>query len=134
MGKSRIKRGKAKVEAPIAVDKTVGMPRTQETGKFWPIPDLSRVDMAFGNVQHLPPYSTIPERFMRRSDPYAQFISGWFFGGRTAEDMQRLIARPGVDRGKALVAIKSALASFEPKHEHKEAGCAFLLHEWFELI
>lgn len=47
--------------------------------------------------------------------------------------MKRLTARPGVDRDKALVAIKAALGSFEPKHEHKEAGCAFLLHEWFEL-
>jgi hypothetical protein len=101
-----------------------------------PIPDLTRVDLAFGNVKHLPAYSEIPEDFRRErgiARPYCEFISSWFFGGRTAEDMQRLVARPGVDRTRALVAIRAILASFEPKHEHKKAGAAYLLSAWFRL-
>jgi hypothetical protein len=98
-----------------------------------PIPDLTRLDLVFGEVKHLPPMSDIPGRFRERRDPYAHFVSSWFFGGRTENDMTRLVARPGVDRGKALVAIKAILSSFQPKHEHKEAGAAYLLHEWFEL-
>ena len=31
------------------------------------------------------------------------------------------------------LAIAAILASFEPKHEHKEAGAAYLLSQWFEL-
>lgn len=98
-----------------------------------PVPDLTKLDVVFGNIKHLPPYDSIPERFHRSRDPYVDFVSGWFFGGRTKEHMLKLTAREGVDRGKALAAIQSILGSFEPKHEHKEAGCAFLLHEWFEL-
>lgn len=38
----------------------------------------------------------------------------------------------GVDRYKALRHIHYILGSWEPKHEHKEAGAAFLFNEWFE--
>lgn len=106
---------------------------TAEKSTGIPVPDLNRADMVFGEIRHLPPYNSIPDRFRGRSDPYAEFVSSWFFNGRTQGDMQRLKEREGVDRGKALVSIKAILASFQPKHEHKEAGCAYLLHEWFEL-
>lgn len=43
-----------------------------------------------------------------------------------------LTAKPGVDAHKALRAIKAVLGSYEPKHEHKEAACAFMLSEWFD--
>lgn len=97
------------------------------------IPKLDRIDVVFGNAKHLPPFASIPERFCHHSDPYARFVSDWFFQGRTLEDLKRLKERAGVDRARALAAVRAALASFAPKHEHKEAGCAFMLHEWFEL-
>jgi hypothetical protein len=36
-----------------------------------------------------------------------------------------------VDTNKALAHIQCIMMSFEPKHEHKTAGVAFLLDEWF---
>jgi hypothetical protein len=129
MGRSRVQRQKQPTQDAAQVAVVEEMPRPTYT----PIPDLTNIDVVFGNIKHLPRYETIPDRFKRMRDPYSDFISGWFFSGRTQEDMQKLKERPGVNRGKALAAIKAILASFEPKHEHKEAGCAFLLHEWFEL-
>ena len=98
-----------------------------------PIPEFDRIDIAFGNAKHLPPYDDIPEEFKRRSHPCAEFVSRWFFRGLTDSDLARLTPRDGVDRDKAMRAIGAALRSFEPKHEHKEAGCAYLLDQWFEL-
>jgi hypothetical protein len=108
---------------------------TNPVGTFTgtPVPRLTQLDVVFGNVDHLPRYDVIPERFHRHSDPFVKFVSDWFFTGRTQADMAKLTARPGVDRGKALAAIKAILVSWAPKHEHKEAGCAYLLHEWFNL-
>ena len=40
--------------------------------------------------------------------------------------------KEGVDTKKALRHVKAVLGSWEPKHEHKEAGVAFLLNEWFD--
>lgn len=98
-----------------------------------PIPELDGADVAFGNIKHLPPYDVIPDEFKRLHHPYVEFVSGWFFSGMKQEDLARLVPRDGVDKNKALRAIKAALASFEPAHEHKEAGCAYLLDQWFEL-
>ena len=97
------------------------------------VPKLDGIDMSFGNVKHLPPMKEIPDEFQNHSNKYCRFVSSWFFGGKTTEDMQCLVAREGVDRRAAIIAIKSVLTSFEPQHEHKEAGAAYLLSEWFEL-
>ncbi len=129
---SRAKRARAGISIKVAAE---NQPKTlsQLDNGTRPIPTLTHLDVVFGNIKHLPAYTAIPERFSRQSDPYVRFVSGWFFGGRTKDDMQRLTARHGVDRGKALAAVQAILGSFEPKREHKEAGCAFLLCEWFEL-
>lgn len=98
------------------------------------IPDLTGIDITFGNIKHLPNYDFLPADFKRHNgNKYVEFIAQWFFVGRTKEDMQRLNEKSGIDRRKALVAIKAILASFEPKHQHKEAGAAYLLSQWFDL-
>jgi hypothetical protein len=90
--------------------------------------------MAFGNIGHLPPYDTIPDEFRRHGgNAYCKFVSDWFFGSLTEKDIARLGPRDGVDKGKALAAIRCILASWAPAHEHKEAGAAYLLSCWFEL-
>lgn len=97
------------------------------------VPDINRLDMAFGNIKHLPPMSEIPKRFSICSNTFQnKFVSKWFFGGLKDEDLALLVPKSGVDKNKALAAIAAILRSFEPKHEHKEAGAAFLLSEWFE--
>jgi hypothetical protein len=112
----------------------------QQETEMLPIPDVNRLDMAFGNIKHMPKYETLPDEFKRhRGNEYCKAISEWFFGGAEAHPNgikikdTAFVAKPGVEAGKALAAIKSILGSFEPKHEHKEAACAFLLAEWFDI-
>lgn len=100
--------------------------------------NLTRVDLAFGNVKHLPKYDTLPDDYRRMNAPGCRAVSMWFYKGAEASpdgikiDGVAYKAKEGVDAGKALAAIKSCLGSFEPKHEHKIAGCGFMFSEWFE--
>jgi hypothetical protein len=103
------------------------------------IPEINRLDMAFGNIKHMPRYDTLPAEFKRHNgNAYCEAVSKWFFSGAKGLpngieiDGVKFVAKPGVEAGRALAAIKAVLTSFEPKHEHKEAACAFMLSEWFE--
>tara|TARA_R110000822_G_scaffold73572_5_gene176773 strand:- start:1637 stop:1969 length:333 start_codon:yes stop_codon:yes gene_type:complete len=102
------------------------------------VPNVTGLDMAFGNISHMPKYDAVPAEFKSRQNQYVKAISSWFFSGAKGQtngielDGETFVARPGVDAGCALAAIKSVLCSFEPKHEHKEAACAYMLAEWFE--
>ena len=93
-----------------------------------PIP-VSDVDIAFGGkaMQILPPISAIPEEFHNYSNQWNRFVSGWFFDG-----LKRYpVPREGVDLNLALRNLACVIGSFEPKHEHKEAGAAYLASLWF---
>lgn len=104
-----------------------------------PIPDTTRIDVAFGDIKHMPKYDTLPEEFRRERGPYCSAVQSWFFIGAKAHpggieiDGKKFTAKPGVPAGKALAAIKAVLGSFEPKHEHKIAACGFMLSEWFDI-
>lgn len=105
-----------------------------------PIPDINRLDMAFGNIKHMPKYDTLPDEFKRfHGNPFSEAVSSWFFSGAKAYpngieiDGVKFVAKDGVPAGNALAAIRAILGSFEPKHEHKQAACAYLLHEWFDI-
>lgn len=101
------------------------------------IPELTGADVAFGGIKHMPRYSDVPDNFKNSYDPYCKAVSSWFFRGAKGApngiiiDGVTFTAKPGVDAGKALRAIRAVLCSFEPKHEHKEAACAYMLSEWF---
>ena len=98
---------------------------------MFPISDVDPVTMAFGAVDTsklMPPYADIPQEFKHGSGKWNRLMSDWFYCG--VKNMV-LTPREGVDQVKALRHIKSILASFEPKHEHKEAGVAYLLDQWF---
>lgn len=104
------------------------------------IPDVTGADMAFGSIKHMPKYDTLPADFKRHNgNEYCKAISQWFYRGAQSSpngltiDGVTFAAKPGVDYRKALAAIKAILGSFEPKHEHKEAACAFMLSEWFDI-
>lgn len=105
------------------------------------VPDLDPASVVFGNVKHMPKMADIPEEFLkRRNNPFTDAVSYWFFGGARFKDGVLTVdgksfrAKDGVDGKKAIVAIQAVLGSFEPKHEHKEAACGFMLSEWFEPI
>jgi len=103
------------------------------------IPDVTRVDIAFGNISHMPRYGEVPEEFKNRGNAFVDAVSTWFFSGASRDGdalvigKNRFEPKDGVNADKALAAIRAVLGSFEPKHEHKEAACAFMLSEWFDL-
>lgn len=132
MGRSRVKRGKSRPPMGMTPEQRNPAPVVVTEVKP-PIPELTDPDVVFGKIGHLPRYEAIPEDFKRSGNPFCRFVSDWFFKGRTQHDMARLKAKAGVDRNKALRAIKAILGSWAPSHEHKEAGCAYLLSCWFDL-
>lgn len=92
------------------------------------------LDMAFGpkNIhEFLPDYRNIPEDFkIHQGNKWSRLISEWFFRG--LPEGTGFIPKEGIDAQVALKHVSATLRSFQPKHEHKEAGCAFLMSEWFE--
>jgi len=98
------------------------------------IKEVSDIDMALGGniAELLPPMKDIPEEFgIGKRNKWSQFISDWFFCG--IKEL-KLVPKEGVDPVKAIRHIRAIMSSFEPKHEHKKAGCAYLMSLWFDDI
>lgn len=94
--------------------------------------EISTLDMVFPTtVRHLmPDYAEIREVYDRGNKWGNRLFSDWFYSGIKSTD--GLIPRDGIDKKKALRHIRAVMGSFEPKHEHKEAACAYLLDKWFD--
>ena len=93
-----------------------------------PVPEMKMIDCIFGNIDHLPKWENIPEEFKNQSNKWVKIQQKWFFEGIKTEG---LIPKEGVDKLKAIAALSAIQCSWAPKHEHKEAGVAYLLSEWF---
>lgn len=89
------------------------------------------VDLAFGgNMQELlPKYDEIPKEFIDGTTKWDKYISDLFYGYINELSVE---PKEGVDVNDALRHIKAILVSLNPKHEHKMAGCAYLLSEFFD--
>ena len=102
-----------------------------------PVPETTPLDAAFGGkaMEILPPWKDIPDEFKTTyggnatAAKWLKVVSDWFFRG--LKDC-KWTPRAGVETNKALQAVQCCIGSFEPSHEHKEAGCAYLLSQWFE--
>jgi hypothetical protein len=93
---------------------------------------VSQLDVAFGNVRELklmPAYGDIPEQFRNGKSKWIGFQQQWFYFGAKKEG---LIAKKGIDLDVALRHLAAIQASFEPKHEHKEAAVAYLASLWLD--
>lgn len=97
--------------------------------------ELSDLDVVFPKdiSNLLPEYKEIPVEYRRSKMPGNKIFNYLFFstGEVTLDDF---VARPGIDRDDALRHLLSVMRSYEPKHEHKEAACAYLMSLWFEPI
>lgn len=96
---------------------------------------VSDLDMAFGGRMQdlLPPWASIPADFKQHDGTqFNRVVSEWFFRGLPQET--EFHPRDGIDLRAALRHVGAVLRSWEPKHEHKEAGAAYLLSLWFERI
>lgn len=94
------------------------------------IPEICDVSIVFGTTEGLPDYQSVPQEFKRHNGtPWNGLVSKIFFGG--IKGLQ-FTPQEGIDASKAWRHIKALLVSFEPKHEHKEAGCAYLMSQYFK--
>ena len=93
---------------------------------------VTGLDCAFGGRMEtlLPPYATIPDEYKRGHTKWNKVVSRWFYSGLPKET--RFVPKAGIDESAAKAHLRAILVSFEPKHEHKEAGAAYLLSKWFE--
>jgi hypothetical protein len=93
------------------------------------IPAITDLDVAFGTVKGLPDMAAIPAEFRRfGGTKWNKLVSDWFFSGLKS---LKLATNEGVDKSAALNHIRALMASFEPSHEHKEAGVAYLMSQYF---
>ena len=94
-----------------------------------PIP-VTTADLAFGGKcdEILPPMAEIPAEFHRQSGIWIDWQSDWFYSG-----LKRYpVAKEGIDLNLAMRNLACVQGSFAPKHEHKQAGVAYLASLWFE--
>jgi hypothetical protein len=94
------------------------------------IPEIKDVQLVFGEIAHMPKYEEIPKEFKQHGNKWCKLFSTMFYGRK--HGAISMIPKEGVDPEKAGRALRAIMVSWEPKHEHKEAGVAFLMSEWFE--
>ena len=93
---------------------------------------FTNLDAAFGaELSDYPPYDMIPEELRGGHTKFNAAVSTLFFKGGSLTDVG-LKLKDGVDRSDFFGALQSMLGSFAPKHEHKDAACAWLMSEYTE--
>ena len=95
------------------------------------VPEVSDIDAAFPVNPPLPEWDDIPEEFKQWHNDFAKIAAMLFYNGGKLSD-HGLTPKGDLDEIKAIRAIRACLGSFEPKHEHKMAGVAYMLSEWFD--
>jgi hypothetical protein len=60
---------------------------------------------------------------------WCSFVGHWFFHGIRGFTIQ---PKKGIALPQALKHLTACMTSFEPKHEHKEAGVAYLCSLWLD--
>jgi hypothetical protein len=93
------------------------------------IPEITKPDIVFGTTKGLPDYDTVPEDFKYGKTKWNMLFNDWFYSGISE---LRFVKREGIDPEKAYDHIQALIKSFGSKHEHKEAGVAYLLSQYFK--
>lgn len=75
----------------------------------------------------LPAIADIPESFRDFDNAWCDFVEKLFFKGGALP-----LAKQGIDSRKARRHLMTVLRSFEPKHEDKIFGAAWLMSLWYE--
>lgn len=94
--------------------------------------EVSRAEGVFGGrdvFSLMPAYKDIPPEFKSTSNPFCRIQAAWFFLGFKKWPLE---PKRGIDLGGAIAHLSAIQASFEPPHEHKAAGAAYLMSLWFE--
>ena len=102
---------------------------SKQQANEWAKPkEVSLCDMLFtGDVigTLLPKKEDIPKEFYDHHNKWTRIASSFFFKGG-----QLPPTRDCISRRIAVNHIQTVLASFQPQHEHKEAGVGYLLSMW----
>lgn len=88
--------------------------------------DLTFPDRVIGTL--LPPQSDIPEEFAGEQSEWLSLVRRWFCVGLNF----RPKVKPELDENLVWRHLNACMGSFEPSHEHKVAGVAYLMSLWCE--
>jgi len=106
-------------------------------GRFARPTPVDDIDLQFGGKidQLLPRWDEIPEEFVRHwhwnDHPWCGPINEWFHKGL---DDKQFTPKAGIDAQVAWRHMGACMRSWAPKHEHKIAGCGYLLSLWFDKV
>lgn len=78
----------------------------------------------------LPAYNLIPEEFRRDRTKWNKIVNTWFACGLEEESAPKV--RAEFDKDKVWRHLSACMRSYEPRHEHKTAGVAYLMSLWME--
>lgn len=92
--------------------------------------EISKADAVFGgNTRTLmPAYHEIPEEFKRSGNNWVEWQRQWFYRGLQSSPTPK----EGIDAKAAMAHLAAIQSSWDPKHEHKMAGVAYLASLWFD--
>ena len=95
------------------------------------IPEVSQVDLAFGNTKLMPKWEEIPKDFKHGKTKWNELFSIWFYRGLEGITLDKIDGLTNEEATKVVRYIRSFMVSFQPKHEHKEAAVAYILSLYF---
>lgn len=95
--------------------------------------EITDVELAFPTAVKgkLPDYSEVPEEFKKNDNPWVKLFEKMFYEG--LQD-PKFYGKDGINPEKAYRHIRYVMGSWEPKHEHKTAGVAYLMSLWFQKV
>jgi len=76
----------------------------------------------------MPAYNEIPSEFNSHSNLWHKATDKWFFEGI---DKRAFTVKDGINANDAFHHLYMIISSYQPKHEHKTAGIAYLMSMWF---
>lgn len=100
----------------------------------WSLPQsVTDVDLAFGGQieKLLPVESEIPEEFWNEESKWWRLASDIFYNRELSCEIHE---KEGIDPVLAVRHLRAIYVSYQIRFEHKIAGCAFLLNQFFEDI
>lgn len=89
---------------------------------------VTKPEVAFGTTRFLPALEAIPQTFLRstgEAKPYLELVNALFYGLQLPGG--EIEIRAGLSAEGLRECITAHLRSWEPKHEHKMAGVAYML-------
>lgn len=95
------------------------------------IPSIDDILRERNYLKNFPLYEEIPKEFKEHNSPnkWNKLFSDWFFVGLKSLD---ITPKKGVDKDRAMKYIREFMGTWATKHEHKEAGIAYVMSLWFE--